>query len=363
MICEDGTHCYVIAEAGVNHNGSIDLAHQLIDIAADVGVDAVKFQTFRADRLVTHNAPKAQYQVENTSGTSQLAMLKALELSDESHHELLAHCQDRGIEFLSTPFDVGSLNFLVNDLGVSRLKLGSGDLTNALLLLTAAQTKLPIILSTGMSLLGEIEKALAILAYGYLGSNGHQSPSSADFEAAYVSLEGQRLLAENVTLLHCTTEYPTPLGQVNLRVMDTLMQAFQVSGGLSDHTLGISAAIAAVARGAKVIEKHFTLDKQLPGPDHCASLDGQELKQLVKSIREVELALGNPVKHPVEAELKNRQIVRRGLVAACPIRKGERFSRQNLDVKRGGNVSALEYWDWLGFEAQRDYQPDEAIQE
>jgi N-acetylneuraminate synthase len=361
MIFEQVDRCYIIAEAGVNHNGSLELAHQLIDVAANVGVDAIKFQTFRAERLVMRDTPKAYYQVENTGNNeSQFSMLKALELDVTAHQELFSHCQERQIEFLSTPFDIESLYFLVNELGISRLKIGSGDLTNALLLLTAAKTKLPIILSTGMSLLGEVESALSILAYGYT-QDGSIKPSRDAFESVYASSVGQTALAKKVTLLHCTTEYPTQFEQVNLRVMDTLSQAFGLPSGLSDHTMGISAAVAAVARGARIIEKHFTLDQHLPGPDHCASLNPLELEALVKSVREVELVLGKSVKYPVAAEICNKSIARRGLVAACPIQRGEVFSQMNLDVKRGGVVGALNYWDWIGRVAERDYAIDEAI--
>lgn len=351
---------FVIAEAGVNHNGSLERALALIDLAADAGADAVKFQTFRADKLVTRQVRKADYQVSNTGdASSQMDMLRALELDEAAHHSLLAHAAKRGIEFMSTPFDVDSLHFL-QGLGVARLKLGSGDLTNAQLLLAAGRSGLPLILSTGMSTLAEVESALAVLAFGY--SDTHtQVPGQDAFQAAWASREGQAVLGGKVTLLHCTTEYPAPFAQVNLHAMDTLASAFQLPVGFSDHTPGIAVAMAAVARGACVVEKHFTLDKTLPGPDHMASLAPDELHALVQGIREVELALGSAIKCPAPAELRNRMVARRGLVAAVSIKAGESFDQENLAVKRGGGAGALEYWDWIGRMADRDYAPDDAI--
>lgn len=350
----------VIAEAGVNHNGSLELARRLVDVAAQAGADVVKFQTFRATELVTSEAPKARYQVDNTGDTAaQLAMLQALELDKAAHRELLAYCHARGIAFLSTPFDQGSLRFLVDELAVEHLKLGSGDLTNGPLLLAAAASGRQLILSTGMSSLAEVEMALSVLAFGYLW--GEERPGRGAFRDAYISQAGQRALSGQVTLLHCTTEYPAPFDQVNLRAMDTLAEAFGLPVGLSDHTPGISVALAAVARGARVVEKHFTLDRQLPGPDHQASLEPQELDALVRGVREVEAALGSPLKLPAPSELANLRVARRGLVAAGAIRRDEPFTTANLAVKRGGGASPMDYWDWLGRKASRDYQPDEAI--
>jgi N-acetylneuraminate synthase len=349
---------YIIAEAGVNHNGSLELAKQLIEVAAQAGADAVKFQTFTPENLVSRNAPKANYQKVTTEATeSQLEMLHRLELDRAAHEALFAHCQQRYIEFMSTPFDEESVDFLVK-LGVGRLKVSSGEITNAPLLLRMARSGLPLIMSTGMASLGEVEAALGVLAFGYL--DYRERPSSAGFSRAW--REGQAVLQEKVTLLHCTTEYPAPFGEVNLRAMETLAAAFGLPVGYSDHTLGIAVAIAAVARGARVIEKHFTLDKSLPGPDHQASLDPDELRRLVHSIRQVETALGSRLKVCSASELKNRDIARKSLVAARSIQKGERFSTDNLTSKRPGNgISPMHYWDWIGKIAERDFQPDEII--
>lgn len=351
----------VIAEAGVNHNGSLEMAKQLVDVAAAAGADVVKFQTFRADQVVCKDAPKAAYQIRQTGASeTQLEMIRTLELSQQEHRELLEHCAKVGIRFLSTPFDIDSLEFLTGALGVDLLKIASGELTNAQLLYKAALSGKPLILSTGMSTLGEIENALGGIACGYLKTGC--KPGSTAFHAAYCSPEGQSVLRERVTLLHCTSEYPAPSADVNLRAMDTLAAAFSLPVGLSDHTLGNSVAIAAVARGAAVIEKHVTLNKDLPGPDHRASLEPQELKDLVDAVRQVEVALGVPMKLPSRSEQKNISIVRRSLVASAPIRRGELFTEHNLGAKRpGGGVSAANYWDFIGQTASRDYAQDEQI--
>ncbi len=352
---------YVIAEAGVNHNGSLDRALQLVDAAAEAGADAVKFQTFKADKLVSRAAPKAGYQIANTgSDESQHEMIRKLELDEAAHLRLMQHCRGRGIEFLSTPFDLESLAMLASRFDLSRIKLGSGEITNAPLLLAAARTGKPVILSTGMSDLGEVEDALAVLAFGY--ACGDAAPSLAAFEAAYCSEEGRSALSDKVTLLHCTTEYPAPLAEVNLLAMETLRQAFRLPVGYSDHTAGIVIAIAAAALGATVIEKHFTLDRKLPGPDHLASLEPDELQQMVRSIRDVEAALGSPVKQPAPSELGNRAVARKSLVVSRPVGKGERFGADNLTVKRpGGGISPMRYWEWLGRPAERDYQTDDPV--
>ncbi|HRH81867.1 MAG TPA: N-acetylneuraminate synthase [Thiobacillaceae bacterium] len=353
-------HTLVIAEAGVNHNGSLARALELVEVAAAAGADAVKFQTFRAQALVTRAVPKAEYQVANTGdAASQMEMLKALELDAAAHLGLRDRCRELGIVFLSTPFDRESLVFLAGELGVPTLKIGSGDLTNGPLLLAAAQTGLPVILSTGMSGLAEVEDALGVLAFGYATAGA--LPGQEAFRAAFASPAGRLALRERVTLLHCTTEYPAPFDQVNLRAMDTLAAAFGLPVGLSDHTPGIAVAVAAAARGARVIEKHFTLDRNLPGPDHRASLEPDELAGLVRSVRQVEAALGDALKCPTEAEWKNLPIARRGLVAVRPVRKGERFTADNVEVKRGGGDSPMNYWDWLGRTADRDYAEDEAL--
>lgn len=353
---------YVIAEAGVNHNGSLDLAKQLVDVAAEAGTDAVKFQTFKADKLVSCAAPKAEYQIENTGILeSQHEMIKKLELDEAAHAALIRHCETRGIEFLSTPFDLESLGLLVQKFNLSKIKLSSGDITNAPLLLETARTGKQVVLSTGMCTLGEIETALGILAFGYTETDDH--PSLSAFEKAYGSATGREALQDKVTLLHCTTEYPAPFADINLRAMATLQKAFGLPVGYSDHTPGIAIPIAAVALGAAIIEKHFTLDRNLPGPDHKASLEPDELKQMVRSIREVELALGSPIKQPAASELRNRPVARKSLVADREIRKGEPFTQDNLAVKRPGDgLSPIRYWEWLGKIADRDYQRDDKVQ-
>lgn len=352
---------YIIAEAGVNHNGSLELAKKLIDVAVDAGADAVKFQTFKADTLVSKKAEKADYQRQTTSADeSQYEMIKKLELDEEAHRLLIDYCKKAGIQFLSTPFDLASVDLLARTYDLPCIKIPSGEITNGPLLLKSAQTGKSVILSTGMSTLGEIEDALGVLAFGYLGNSG---PSIAAFRAAYCSAQGQALLLNKVTLLHCTTEYPAPFIDVNLRVMDTLKSAFGLPIGYSDHTEGIAVPIAAVARGAVVIEKHFTFDRALPGPDHKASLEPAELRQMVRSIRDVEQVLGVGTKHPTPSELKNMPVARKSLVAACTIRSGESFTAENLAVKRPGNgLSPMQQWDLLGRKASKDFAVDEPVE-
>lgn len=358
----DNNKVFIIAEAGVNHNGSLDMAIKLIDVASDAEIDAVKFQTFKAEHVVGRSAPKAEYQARNTdSERSQLEMIKKLELNEDQHMVLVEHCHKRGIEFMSTPFDLGSVDLLANKINVSRLKIPSGEITNAPLLLKFAQTCKPLILSTGMSTLDEIETALGILAFGYIGSG--EKPLIGACKEAYFSKEGQALLMEKVSLLHCTTEYPAPFNEVNLKAMDTLKDRFSLPVGYSDHTVGTAVPIAAVARGAVIIEKHFTLDRNLPGADHKASLEPYELRQMAASIRQIELALGTGIKSPTASEIKNMAVARKSLVALTEIKKGEKFTHENLGVKRPGNgISPVSYWDFLGKRAGKDYQPDEMIE-
>ncbi|ALG67633.1 N-acetylneuraminate synthase [Beggiatoa leptomitoformis] len=353
---------YIIAEAGVNHNGSLEMALRLIDVAVDAGADAVKFQTFKAEKIVTQSAPKAEYQQQTTDANeSQFAMIKKLELSEADHLQLLQYCQKVGIAFLSTPFDEDSIDFLVNQLGLSSLKMASGEITNAPLLLKAARTQCPVILSTGMSTLGDVETALSVLAFGYTQPMGIE-PNLTRFMQAYHSPTGQAVLQEKVILLHCTTEYPAPVDQVNLYAMDTLQAAFGLPVGLSDHTEGIVIPLAAVARGACVIEKHFTLDRQLPGPDHRASLEPAELKAMVQGIRQIEQAFGHSIKKPSVSEQANREIARKSLTATRNIKQGEAFTTENLTIKRPGTgISPLFYWNWLHKTAERDYVADELI--
>lgn len=353
---------YIIGEAGVNHNGSLELAKELVHAAAAAGVDAVKFQTFKAESLVTKSARKAEYQIRNIGGedNSQFAMLKALELSEEAHVELEALASRLGVEFISTPFDFSSVRLLAK-LGVKRLKVSSGDLTNAPLLLAMAQTDLPIILSTGMSTLGEVEEALSVIAWGYCNRSGG-TPSKEQFRRAYASEFGQSALKQKVTLLHCTSQYPAPFDSINLKAMDTLTAAFGLPVGLSDHSLGSTIPIAATARGARMIEKHFTLNRELPGPDHKASLEPAELKQMVEAIRNVEAALGNGVKVVQSAEFDTRAVAVKSLVAATEIAPGDRFSEANVTVKRPGTgLPPIQLWEVLGREAKKSFQPDEFI--
>lgn len=355
---------FIIAEIGVNHNGSLEIAKSLIDVATEAGVDAVKFQTFKAAKIMLPHAPKAAYQTKNSGITeTQYEMVKRLELNQQMHFFLQEHCVNKHIQFLSTPFDLESLNFLVHTLHLPIIKIASGEITNALLLLKAARSGKKIILSTGMSTLGDIEEALGVLAFGYIeGRENNRIPSRGAFKEAYCSETGQTLLHQNVSLLHCTTEYPAPFEECNLSVLNTLQQCFGLSVGYSDHTLGIALPLAAVAMGAVIIEKHITLDRNLPGPDHNASLEPKELFQMVQGIRQIEKALGNPYKKPVSSELKNQKIVRKSIVAARNIQKGELFSEENLTVKRPGEgISPLQFWDLLGEIAPKSYQENEVI--
>jgi N-acetylneuraminate synthase len=352
---------FIIAEVGVNHNGSLEMARRLVDAAVEAGADAVKFQTFKAERTISRHAAKAEYQMRTTAAAeSQLEMVRKLELSDEAHRQILEHCRRKSMRFLSTPFDVVSADFLVNDIGVDTLKIPSGEITNAPFLLHIARFGLPTILSTGMSTLGEVETALGLLAFGYMNVKGR--PSESAFRDAFASEEGQTALRPRVSLLHCTTEYPAPFDQVNLRAMDTLAVAFGLPVGLSDHTPGIAVAVAAVARGACIVEKHLTLDRGLPGPDHKASLEPDEFASMVSQIKQVEQALGSAVKRPVSTEMGNRAIARRSLVAGCDVAAGTAWTSANLVCKRpGGGVSPMRYWDLLGTIASRDYSADEMI--
>lgn len=353
---------YIIAEAGVNHNGSLAMARKLIDAAAKAGADAVKFQTFRAEALVSGSAPKAAYQKRTTgSSGSQFQMLKKLELDEAAHRALASHCRSRGIQFLSTPFDEESIELLDQRIGVPLIKVSSGEITNGPLLLSAARTGKPIILSTGMSTLNEVRMALEVIAFGYT-AKGTQRPSRAALRAAFRSPAGRRSLARNVTVLHCTTEYPAPVGDVNLRAMDTLRDAFGLPVGLSDHTEGIIIPAAAVARGASIIEKHFTLDRNLPGPDHRASLEPEELGSMVRAIRATEQALGSGRKVPAPSERRNVSVARRSIVASRDIRKGELLTTENIACKRpGSHISPMRYWDALGTTARKNYRKDEPI--
>ena len=354
-------HVFVIAEAGVNHNGDLSRALALVEAAAAAGADAVKFQTFRTAAVVTRSAAKAEYQTKATGGDeSQYAMLQQLELSPEKHEAIAAHCRKVGIPFMSTPFDPHSMRFLVERFAMPYLKVPSGEITNPLILHEAAASGLPVILSTGMSTIEDVEVALGVLAHGYLFPAAR--PNLSTFRAAYADPRAKAVLRSKIILLHCTTEYPAPFGDVNLRAMDTMRERFGLQVGYSDHTPGITVPIAAVARGAVAIEKHFTMDRTLPGPDHAASLEPNELAAMVRAIRETEQVLGSPRKVPAPSELGNQVIARRSLVAAVPIAAGELFTETNLTLKRpGSGVSSLEYYDRLGTRASRAYQADELI--
>ncbi|MBR0875143.1 N-acetylneuraminate synthase [Bradyrhizobium tropiciagri] len=353
----------IIAEAGVNHNGDPARALALVEAAARAGADVVKFQSFRADKLATSAAAKASYQQATTGNQqSQLEMLRALELSGDDEERIAAACAAAGITYMSTPFDADSATHLVRRIGVSTLKVGSGDLTNAPLLLHLARFKLPIILSTGMATLAEVEQALGVIAFGYLGDAG-ANPTPADLARILLDRPAWGELRAKVTLLHCTTEYPADPQSINLRAMATLRDAFGLAVGFSDHSRGIHIAAAAVALGATVIEKHMTLDRNLPGPDHRASIEPDEMAAMIASIRDIELALGDGRKVPAPEEVPNRSVARRSLVAIRPIRSGERFTEDNLGVKRPGDgVSPIEYWNYLGRTAPRDYAANEALE-
>ncbi|NMM45588.1 N-acetylneuraminate synthase [Rhodospirillaceae bacterium KN72] len=353
--------CFVIAEAGVNHNGSFERAAELVVQAAKAGADAVKFQTFKSESVVTANARKAEYQIANTHEEgNQIDMIRKLELSFDDFRRLAALSADHGIEFMSTAFDPDSLNFLVTDIGVKRLKIPSGEMTNGPYLLSCARHRLPMIVSTGMCNLQEVEAALDVIAYGLTCDD--MPDGIAAVAGASKTTDGKAALQRLVTLLHCTTEYPAPVADVNLRAMDTMAAHFGLPAGYSDHTQGIVIPVAAVARGAVMIEKHFTLDRSLPGPDHAASLEPSELGEMVAAIRMVNLSLGDGRKAPAESERKNIPIARRSLVAARQIRKGDVFTEDMLFAKRPATGrSPMVFWDVVGTTSNRDYDPDDQI--
>lgn len=328
---------FIIAEAGVNHNGSTELAKKLIDVAVHSGADAIKFQTFKAENLVSKKAQKAEYQKQTTdSKESQFEMIKKLELDVDTHQALMAYCAEKNILFLSTPFDHDSIN-LLNKLELDIFKIPSGEITNSPYLKQIGALNKQVILSTGMANLGEIEAALAVL----------------------VSAGTQR---KRITVLHANTMYPTPMEDVNLKAMQTIGQAFDIAYGYSDHTLGIEVDIAAVAMGASVIEKHFTLDKTMEGPDHKASLEPDELKAMVKAIRNIELALGSRVKQVSNSERPNMAVARKSLIAKIDIKQGEQFTENNLTIKRPGTgISPMRWDEMIGQTAQKNYLADDLI--
>ncbi len=335
----DPPHVIIIAEAGVNHNGNIENAFRLVDVAADAGVDYIKFQTFKADQLVSASAKKADYQIENTknSAETQLQMLQKLELSREQHEELIAYCQEKKVQFFSTAFDLDSLEYL-HKIGLQMVKIPSGEITNLPYLRKAATLFRKVILSTGMATISEIKDAVSV----FTKAGVHK---------------------ENITILHCNTEYPTPMEDVNLKAMLHIQHVFGTKVGYSDHTLGIEVPMAAVALGASVIEKHFTLDKTMTGPDHKASLEPDELKAMVSAIRNIEKALsGSGLKEVSPSEQKNIAIARKSIVAIKKIHKGEIFSEENIGVKRPGTgISPMQWDEVIGKRAVRDYEEDELI--
>ena len=330
----------IIAEAGVNHNGSIENAFKLVDAAVEAGVDYVKFQTFKSENLVSKSAKKADYQVENTGNAteSQLEMLKKLELSHEQHEQLIEYCNEKGIQFFSTAFDLDSLEYL-KEIGLNLVKIPSGEITNLPYLRKAAQLFPKVIISTGMATLEEIKDAVHVF-----------------------SKEG--ISRENISILHCNTEYPTPFSDVNLKAMLHIQKQFGTEIGYSDHTLGIEVPIAAVALGAKVIEKHFTLDKTMEGPDHKASLEPEELKAMVSGIRNIEKSIeGDGLKKPSKSETKNIEIARKSIVAKKDIGKGEVFSEENITIKRPGNgISPMKWDEVIGKIATKNFNEDELIE-
>ena len=329
---------YIIAEAGVNHNGSLKVAFKLIDKAKEACADAIKFQSFKTDKLVTQTAKKADYQKKNNrAGETQYEMIKKLELGTEEHIKLLKYCRKKRIEFISSPFDNDSVE-LLRKLKVKILKIPSGEITNLPFLRKIAKTNSKLILSTGMADLGEIEDAINVLT-----ENG--------------------MRRDNITVLHCNTEYPTPYRDVNLKAMLTIKEAFKIKVGYSDHTRGIEIPIAAAALGAHVIEKHFTLDRNMEGPDHKASLEPEELKMMVESVRNTDIALGTGFKRCSKSERKNINIARKSLVAISDIKKGVIFSDKNIGVKRPGNgISPMRWDEIIGRKASRDYQTDDQLE-
>ena len=352
---------FVIAEAGVNHNGSLSAALDMVDVAAASGADAVKFQTFKARAMITENAPKAEYQVASTGiEQSQRDMIESLELSADAHLAIAQHCATRGIAFLSTPFDVESLHLLSRSIGMTTLKIPSGEATNLPFLLHVGREAKDVILSTGMCSLREIEIALKTLAFAF-------DRSQADLPAVQQLMSplddrDRSLLLGRVTILQCTTEYPAPITEANLRAMATIRDAFGLAVGYSDHTLGATSSIAAVALGATMIEKHFTLDNTQVGPDHRASLEPEELKSFVAALRDAERALGSATKSPTPSETKNIPIARKSIVAARAIAKGEVFSADNLTFKRPGTGRPpIDFFDLVGKPSPRDIAEDEQL--
>ncbi|MDY0744259.1 N-acetylneuraminate synthase [Paucibacter sp. R3-3] len=351
---------YVIAEAGVNHNGDLALARELVDRAADAGADAVKFQTFDAKKLASRTAPKAGYQKQTTEAAeSQLDMLRKLELPREWHYELRERALSRGIQFLSTAFDPDSLDFL-ESLGMPFYKVPSGEITNGPLLWKFARQRKPLVVSTGMATLSEVEQALAVIVHAF---NVDEEPRHVDeVWQGWSRAEWRRSLQGRVTLLHCTSQYPTPMHEVNLIAMDTLRHAFGLPVGYSDHTEGVLIPVAAVARGAVLIEKHFTLDRTMLGPDHRASLEPDELSRMIREIRAIALALGDGVKSPQASEWDTRKAARQQVVVTRDLSAGDTFARADLSTARSGQgLPPTALWGLVGTVAVRDYQGGDTV--
>lgn len=354
---------YIIAEAGINHNGDRKNAIKLIDKGISAGADAIKFQIFKAENLVTKSASKADYQLKKTNTKeTQFEMLRSLELPLETYFELKDHCEKQNVDFLITAFDKESLDFIVNKLKVKKLKIPSGEITNGPFILEHALSGLDIILSTGMANLKEIETALSIIAYGYLNKNKKNIIDTRDFKKMYESSEAKKILNSKVTLLHCTTEYPAPIDELNLNAINSLRSKFNIPTGYSDHSNGIIASVIASTFDVDIIEKHFTLDKNMQGPDHAASLEPKELKLMIDYIRLVENIMGNGNKNISKSEKKNLKIARKSLVAAKNIKKGEIFSHDNIDIKRPGTgISPINYWTVIGKKSKKNYKTDDII--
>lgn len=354
---------YVIAEAGVNHNGSMELAIKLIEAAKDVGADAVKFQTFKTEKLVTKEAKKAAYQNENDSqSSSQEEMLRRLELSDEQFIELAKICEENGIEFLTTCFDKDSLKVICDQVNPKVLKVGSGDLTNLPLIIEHARIGMDIIISTGMATMSEVEDALAALAFGYI--DDREAPESYRWlKHNYYTADMLEKISDKVTILHCVTDYPAKHEDLNLDAVCQLSNVYKMKVGYSDHSLGNEACCAAVALGAVCIEKHLTLDKDLPGPDHAASSSPEEFRDLVRSIRNLEKSLQPRIKAPTPREKANLEIARKYIVAAKDIEVGEELNEHNLEIKRSGSgLLPSQYWDLLGKKAHQAYAVGQGIE-
>ena len=366
----DNNSCFIIAEAGVNHNGDFAIAKELAKAALDVGADAVKYQLFDPTALVTSALPMAEYQSKNlqsnnqgvTDTPSQLDMLTNLTLSPDMHAELQVYCKEIGIRYLCSPFDNNSARYLVETLKLEQIKIGSGELTNAPMLYDIAYRNANVLLSTGMATVPDIQAALGILALGYLQLSPKDFTQTEIIDFAPTD-RANAILRDKVQLLQCTSEYPCPMADINLRAMDYLGDFFQLPVGLSDHSEGISIPIAAVARGARVIEKHFTLDRQQAGPDHLASIEPSQFRNMVTAIRDIESALGQAEKRPTTAEQQTSKVVRKHLVAAKPIKRGEKFTAENIVCKRSERgLNPILYWQVLGLIAERDYKLDDSIE-